>query len=228
MDVTDHVERTGLVAEVVEQPLSHDGRGADLRDAVQVVDLAEPLLAQAAQRAAELVVLAPDHVRAEVAVRAGGVALHRHRLGDVEDDRDRQHVVLPRQLDERAACGRLRVRGVDDRETSCIQALAGDVVQDVEGGGARGLVVLVVGHQAAAEVAGDHLERPEVLARERRLARPGHPDEDDEGQLGHSQHRSRRRRALVRHALPPWVKTAIWVGGPTSSSTGPTGAMRTR
>ena len=43
MDVSDRIERTGLVAEVVEQRLAHDGRRGDLLDVLQDVNSSEAL-----------------------------------------------------------------------------------------------------------------------------------------------------------------------------------------
>jgi hypothetical protein len=215
VDVADDVERTGDVAVVVEQALAHDLRLGDVLLGAQDVHLAEPLLAEVPEPAAQLVALAADHLRPEVAVRADGVALDAEALGHVEDDRDRQDVVRAGQGDEVAARLGLHVRGVDDREAAGVQALAGDVVQDVEGGRRGGLVVLVVGDEPAAEVAGDRLEGAEVRLSERRLARAAGADEDDERQL-----RNREPHATLR-------KTASWVGGPTSGSSSPTGTWRT-
>ena len=147
-------------------------------------------------------------------------------LRHVEHDRGRQHVVVARQRDQRAARVDLHVGRVHDGQPARRQALADDEVEQLERVGGRGLVVLVVGDQAPAEVGRDHLGRLEPLARERRLARAADADEDDEAQLGHPK---------LGHAVTPGgrgprdlSKTAIWVGGPTSGSSPPTGRNRTR
>ena len=176
------------------------------------------------QRPAQLVALAADDVRAEVAVGAPALRSMQHPLGDVEHDGDREHVV---RLGERRR-RRLRASGWTLVASTTVsrparQPLARRCVQHVEGVLGGGLVVLVVGDQAAAEVAGDHLEGPEVLGGEGRLAGPGDADEDDEGQLG-----DRGSAAVMRGGPSCAVKTAIWVGGPTSGSSSPTGAYRTR
>ncbi len=182
--VADHVERPGPVAVVVEQPFAdHHGR-AGLGGAAQDVDLAESLPAERAQGPAQLVVLAGNHLRPERAVRAARVALRAQAFRQVQHDRDGQHVVGAGQLHELLARGGLHVGRVHHRQPAGRQPLARDVGQHVERVGRRGLVVLVVGHQAAAEVAGEHLERPEVLPGEGGLARAGHADQDDQGQLG--------------------------------------------
>ncbi len=79
----------------------------------------------------------------------------------------------------------LHVGRVHDGQPPGRQPLADDEVEQLERVRGGGLVVLVVGDQAAAEVGRDHLGRLEVLARERRLARAADADEDDEAQLGH-------------------------------------------
>lgn len=76
------------------------------------------------------------------------------------------------ELDQRGPGGLLDVRGVDDGEQATTKAGPDDVVQDVERVGRGGLVVLVVGHQPAAEVTGDNLGGLEVGAGERRLPAP--------------------------------------------------------
>ena len=70
----------------------------------------------------------------------------------------------------------------------------------------------------AAEVRGDHLGRLEVHTGERRLARSGHADQDDQAQLGDGQ---------LGHGSACLTKTASWVGGPASGCSGPTGRKRT-
>ena len=86
--------------------------------------------------------------------RALGVALRADALGQVEHDRHRQHVVLAGQRDQLLAGIGLHVGGVDDGQPAGGQPLARrcsrSSVERVRGGG---LVVLVVGDQAAAEVA---------------------------------------------------------------------------
>ena len=168
--VADDVERALFLAEIVEQSgPGDDGRG-DLVRAAQHVDGAEALPAQVVQAAPQLAALAADHVRAEVAVRAFGVALGAQLLRQVQDDGRGQHVVLAGQQDQVAAGLGLHVGRVDHGQAARGQALADDEAQHLEGGRGGGLVVLVVGDQAAAEVGGDHLGRPEVGAGEGRLA----------------------------------------------------------
>ena len=199
---------------------------------------AEALALQVPHGLAQRRVLPPDHVRAEVPVGPRGVARLAHRRGQVEDDRDRQHVVLAGERDQRRPGLRLHARRVDDGQPPGREPLARDVVQHVERVHGGRLVVLVVGDQAAAEVGGDHLGRLEVRPGERRLAGAGHPDEHDERQLGNGQ---------LAHAAPPFavawiglrrdgasvsraagrVKTASCVGDPAAGDSGPTPANRT-
>ncbi len=175
--VADDVERACLVPQVAVQPGPADGGGGDLLGGVQHVHGAEPFAAKPAQPAAELAALAAEHVRAEVPVRPAGVPLRTELFRQVEHDRGRQHVVLAGQHDQLAAGFGLHVGGVDDGQAAGLEALAGDELQHLERGRRGGLVVLVVGDQAAAEVRGDHLGRPEVRPGERRLARAGHADQ---------------------------------------------------
>jgi hypothetical protein len=122
------------------------------------------------QRAFELGSLAPDHVLAEVAVRAAGVARRADLAGKVEHDGDREQVVVADDLRQGLARLALDVGGVDDGQPPAAQAPADDLVQDGERVLAGALVVRVVGHQAAAEVRGDHLGGREMPRGERALA----------------------------------------------------------
>lgn len=114
VDVPHDVERAGEVAQVVVALLGDDLGGVDLGLAAQDVHLAEALALQAAQRAAQLAVLARDDVRGKLTVRAGPVPLGADAGRDVQDDRDRQHVVVPRDLDQLPAGLGLDVGGVHD------------------------------------------------------------------------------------------------------------------
>ena len=185
--VADDVERAGEVAAVVPGPLGRDRGGLDLVDAGEHVHPPEPLLADAAQRLLEVAVLTGDHVGAELPVRPGGVALGGDLLGYVEHDRVDQHVVLAGQLDQRLAGRLLDAGGVDDGEQPAAQPGADEVLQHVEGVLGRGLVVGVVGHQAAAVVAGDDLPGREVLRGEGALAAAGDADQHDQPHRGDRQ-----------------------------------------
>ena len=212
--------------EVAEQLGAGDRGGGDLLGRTQDVDRAEPLALEPGQAAAQLAALAAEHVRAEVPVRAAGVALRAELLRQVQDDRHRQHVVRAGQHDELAAGFGLHVGRVDDGEAAAGQPLARDVVQQLERGRRGGLVVLVVGDQTAAEVRGDHLGRLEVRAGERRLAGTGRAHQDDQAQLGDAQF-GWPRNGWHCHRVPSRSKTASWVGGPVSGCSGPTGRKRT-
>ena len=216
--VADDVERAALVAQVIEQSGPGDRGRLYLVGGGQHVHGAEALARQALEVPAQLLALAADHVRAEVAVGALGVPLGAQPLRQVQDDRHREHVVLPGQQDQVAAGLRLDVRRVDHGQAACLEPLADDEPEHLERGRGGGLVVLVVGDQAAAEVRGDDLGRLEVRGGEGRLARAGHADQDDQAQLGDAQ---------LGHG-PAFVKTASWVGGPASGCSGPTGWYRTR
>ncbi len=147
--------------------------------------------------------------------------------------------MLPGDVDQLAAALLLDVGGgVHDGAPAGREPLARDVVEDVEGVAAGALVVLVVGDQAAAEVAGDDLGRLEVPAGEGGLAGAGRADQDHEGQVGDGQgaplggvvagHAAFSSFVVVGVAVVvARVKTAIWVGGPTSGSSGPTGVNST-
>jgi hypothetical protein len=218
--VTDEVERTVLGAPVAAQRHPLDAGRLDLLDPGQHVHRAQSLAPEPAQRAAQRGDVPPHHTRTELAVRPGGVAGHRDLLRHVQHDRDRQHVVLAREPDKSRPRMCLDVGRVDDGEAAAVQPQAGDVVQRIEGGSGRGLVVLVIGDHAPERVRGQHLGGPEVPRREGGLARPGRADQQHQAQVGDLQH---------AHATPSTTATgaarrnsASWVGGPTAGSSSPT------
>ncbi len=218
VDVADDVERAGELAVVVEHPGEPHVRRRDLVGAPEHVDDPEALALQPREAAAQRGRVPLDDVRAEVAVRAGLVAAHALRDRHVEDDGDRQDVVLARQLHQARARVLLDVRRVDDREQPAPQPDADDVVQCLEGVRRRGLVVLVVRDDAAVVVARQHLRRGEAAGRERRLPGAGRADEDDERHLRDLEHLLHRLRRLLAHR----ANTPSCVGRPTSSSSWPT------
>ncbi len=218
--VADHVERSVLVAEVVQQPLPDDHRPVDLVHRRQHVHPAEALPGQPADRPAQLSRLPLDRAVAEGPIGADGVALDRHLGRHVEDDRHRQDVVVARQSHQRRPRLLGHVGRVDDREQSAVQALAGDVVQDVEGVGACRLVGLVAADQRPAVVRTEHLVRLERPRGEGRLARPGDADQHHQAEGGDLQ--------LAHWSASTRLNSASWVGEPASASTAPTPRSSTR
>ena len=206
MDVADDVERPELGSLVGPHRRARELDGRDVLLGLQDERAPEALALQVPQRALELRALAPDHVRAEVPVRAAGVARRADLARQVEHDGDREQVVLADDLHQRLARLALDVGGVDDGQPPTAQPPAGDLVQDGERVLARALVVRVVGHQAATEVRGDHLGAEEVLRGERALARAGRADQHHE--------------AGIREVDLHRSNTAICVGGPTTASSG--------
>ena len=83
-----------------------------------------------------------------------------------EHDGDRQHVILPGQLNERLARLGLDVRGINDREKPTLETPRRDEVKDGERRVRGRLVVLVVRDEAATDIGGQCLERSEMLFRE--------------------------------------------------------------
>ena len=176
MDVADDVERAGLVPEVVEQLLADDGRGCrSPRRRAGRGPCGSPPCARPRSERRSWSRCRRMTCGAEVAVGPRGVALDAHR------SRARRARSRPGSTScaraSATSCGAASgcdVRRVDDGQPAGGEPLAGDVVQDVEGVPAGRLVVLVVGDETAAEVAGEHLER----ARSARRANVDLPDPD--------------------------------------------------
>lgn len=172
MNVTDDVERPGLIREVVEQLGPFDADGIDLLDRRQHVHIPEALALQTAQPSPQLLPLPRDHMRAERPVRASLVTVETNPLRRIQHDRDRQYVVLARQGHQLLTRFRLHVRRVDDGQPPGREPFARDVVEYVERVLRRRLLVLVIGDEPAAEVARDHLSSEKVPPREVDLPEP--------------------------------------------------------
>jgi hypothetical protein len=116
VDVADDVERPAIVPAVHAEPFADDRRRLHLLRRAQDVDGPEPLVAQPPHRAAKRLRVVPDDSRRDVPVRPDRVAREADVLGNVEDDRDRQDVIPPGQVEALLAGVRLDVGRVDDRE----------------------------------------------------------------------------------------------------------------
>ena len=213
VDVADHVKRAMLGTAVGPQRSTLDLGRRHLAGRSENPHSPKPLPLQALQGLVQFGALVTDHVPSEVATGPSPVALLADRLWHVEHDRDGEQVVLLGQLDQRTARRTLNVRGIHDREAGLREATTGDELQHGECVGGGRLVVLVIGHQPAAEIRRDHLRRGEMRAGERALAAARGPDQDHEARVG--------------KVDPQRRNTAICVGGPTSASSGPTGRKRT-
>ena len=214
MHVADNVKGAMLRLAIVPQRLAHDRRGGNRLDRLQEVDMAKALLFQVAQGAAQLLALLADDMVAKVPVSALAVAFVAKLFGQVEHNRNRQHVIVTRQFDQRLARLGLDIGGIDHREPTRGQALGCDKVQNLKGRLARTLVVFVISRQAATEVGGEDFGRLEVLTGKGRFAGARRANQDNERKFGNGQGRHR-------------VKTPIWVGAPRVGSAGPTPRKRT-
>jgi hypothetical protein len=183
MDVPDDVEGTVLVLEVVPERLPFDSGPVDFLGRGEDEDVPESLVLQVSERAAQGLRVLPRHVRSEWPLGPVLVSVVAQSLRQVQYDGHGQAVVLPGQGHNRLPGLGLDVRCVDDGELSGRQALAGDVVQNVEGVVRGRLAVLVVRDEPAAVIRRENLRRLEVLTGERGLSRARGPDQRDKGQL---------------------------------------------
>ena len=213
VDVADDVEGAALAAPVRPQRLALDGGGFRFFRAAEDGDRVESLPPEAAQGAAQGAALPAHHLGGDVAVGALLVAPLAELGRQVEDDGRGEEVELAGQGDQPGAVLGLHARRVDHGEPAAGEPFRGDVVKEVEGVAGDRQVVLVVGHEAAAVVGGDHLGGPEVPPREGRLAAPRRAGEHDQGGLG--------KGDLHRE------NTAICVGEPSPGSSSPTGRKPT-
>ena len=125
-----------------------------------------------------------DHRRVHVAVGPGPVAGEALLQGQVEDDRHGGQVGRCRRAEEFAPRPRLDARRVDDGEIAGTEPIRERPVEGTERAPARPLVILAAADAAPELVGGEDLRGGEPAPGERRLARPGRPDEDDEARVG--------------------------------------------
>ncbi len=199
VDVADDVERPVEVLLVVPERLALDLDAVDVLG-LEHPDVAEALAPETLDRALEVQPLAAQDVRPELAVGPLPVALLADPLRDVEHDRDRQHVVLARERDERLPRVLLDVRGVDDRQPAGGEPLAR------RRSGATSNASPVADWSFSSSETSPRKKSDDMISVGLKCARanvdlpePVVPDEDDERQL----------REVDLHRL----KTAIWVGG---------------
>src|SRR5688572_13069681 len=145
--------------------------------------MAEAFASKPAQRPMQLAPLVPNYVWTEIPVRPRTIAVVAHTLGQVENDCNREHMVLAGERYERLAGLWLDVRGIDHRQLRAGEPPRGHEMQRCKGVVSRRLVVLVVRHERAESIRRHHFRRLEVFASKRRLAAPRWPDQDDQGQL---------------------------------------------
>ena len=112
---------------------------------------------------------------AELPVGSTAVARVADLLGNVEHDRNGEHVVGSCQLDQSPAVLGAYIGGVDHGQAARLEAFGHDQAEHFEGGGRGRLVGLVVGDEGAAGIGRDDLGRPETAPREVDLPEPDGP-----------------------------------------------------
>jgi len=123
-------------------------------------------------------------VLSHVSVNPLTVTQAEHTLLQIEDDGDRQPLVLTRDGQSLLSGLGLHIRRVEHREPARSEPFPRHVIERVERVLGCGLVVLVVGDEGPVGVGAENFGRLEVSTSEGGLAAPGRADEDDQGQLG--------------------------------------------
>jgi hypothetical protein len=95
--------------------------------------MAKTFAFEVSERAAKILELVVGDMVAETAVGADVIAILTNSFGHVEDDSDREAMILAREFDERLAILGLDVGGVGDGKAAGSEALRGDVVEEFEG-----------------------------------------------------------------------------------------------
>ena len=92
--VADEVERAMLVPAVVPQWRPFDGNGLDFLGRLEHEDVPKALSLESLERTSQLRSLLTDDMSTEIAIRTLAISLLTHVLWQVEDDGNRQGVVL--------------------------------------------------------------------------------------------------------------------------------------
>lgn len=133
MHIADNVEGAVLVALIRPEARARDARRRDLLRRLQGKDIAKAFTRQATQRAAQILDLAADDVRAEIAVGPLAIALLAEPFGQVEDNRYRQNVIGAGKLNQGLARLGLNVGCIDDGQAAGGKAFLRDIMQHIEG-----------------------------------------------------------------------------------------------
>ncbi len=138
----------------------------------------EALTLKPAQRTAKLLSLAANHVRAEITVRSRAVALLAQLHRNIENNCNRQNIMLTRQGNQRLTRLRLHIGRVDNREPAGGETFGRDEMEHIKCVSGSRLVVFVVGNQGATAIRRQHLGRLEMCAAKARLAGAGDANQD--------------------------------------------------
>ncbi len=182
--IADDVKRAALVSLVVPQRNALNDRRLDLLGRLEHEHVPEALMMEPSQRPSELRLLVADDVGTKLPVRPISVPFLTDLFGQVKNNGHRQAVIMPGQLHQRLASLGLDVGGVDHREPTQGEPLAGDEPEQLERLVRDGLVVLIVADHPSAGIRRENLRRLEVPAREGALARAAGTDQDDEAEVG--------------------------------------------
>ena len=214
MDIADDVKWAVFVLQVVPQRLTFDFCGVNIFGRMQYMDSAKAFPFKVPQRPAQLLRLLAYDMGTKRTVWTITVSLVTKLFRQIENNGDRNTVKLPSEGNDRLAGFSLHVRGVDHYQLAGSQPFGSDEIKNLKRVIRGRLAVLLVGHEATAEVRRKNLSRSKMLSSKARLARSRGTDESDNCQLWNRQ-------------LHWWVKIPICVGLPTIGSSGPTGRNRT-
>jgi hypothetical protein len=83
-------------------------------------------------------------MRSELTIRPRSIPLMAKLLRKIEDNRDREYVIFPSELDQRFTSLRLNICGIHDRQPATGKALTDDRAKNVKRISRCRLIVLVV------------------------------------------------------------------------------------
>src|SRR5207247_11191226 len=126
VNVAEEVEGPVVGFPVIPERLALDLDRVDVLRRLENEDVPEALLLKIPLRALHLARLLADHVRTEVPLRPVTIALLAQPLGQVENDRDRQDMILSGERDEGLPRLGLHIGRVHDRELAAREPPARD------------------------------------------------------------------------------------------------------
>jgi hypothetical protein len=114
MDIANEIERAMFVPPIVPEGCPLNGDGVYLLGRFQYKYVAKSFTLEGFERTSQLRALLPDNMSAEIAVRSISISPLAHILWQVEDNGDRQGMILAGQRHQGLPRLVLHVRGIDD------------------------------------------------------------------------------------------------------------------
>ena len=150
MNVTDDVEGSGLRFLVVVKRNTFESDGFRLFRRRKYQNMAKSFALQAAKRATQILKLAMCDMIAETTVGADLIAVLTDSFRHIENDGDREAMILPRELHKRFAIFGLYISGIGDGQSAGAKTLRSDEMENFERVIGCGEIIFVIRNHRAA------------------------------------------------------------------------------